>query len=153
MPWKPKIEYGSPVPVSPEDKEYLRKLNDRIWRRSHDRFGHVHSFPKDGEMPESDRSKVLRLIGSHVLPCVLGSGPYGGLFFHVYDHSDVPGIRPDFLAGFDEDHFGRFGHGAGLDEWQKRFDAVSVITHSDRNRQVLEFYGLPEPEPASRYEY
>lgn len=148
----PEMTYGTPSSLSSEDREWFGSLDRRAWNESRDRLGHVHRFPKGG-LSSEDEDKVLSLIASHCLPCVLGSGPYGGLFFRVFDHSDHPGVKPDCIAVLDEEHFGRFGAGSTFKEWPERFSAISLITHSGRNREILAFYGLPEPGPASQYDY
>lgn len=150
----PSIVYKSPRALSPDEARYMSDLDARIWSRSTDGFGYVHSFPaRDRPLSARDRGRVLGLIGSNVLPCVMQSGPYGDLSFSVFNHSEFPGVPPGRVASFHEDHFGRFGHVNGHVDWEKRFEEMAAITHSDRNREVLRFYGLPEPRPASYYAY
>jgi hypothetical protein len=114
-----------------------------------DRFNFVHAFP-EGKLTKTEREWILDLIGEHVLPCVLHSGPYGELSFAVFDHSSLPGIHPEQVISLSEEHFGLRGT---FKDWQKRFDALSKVTHSPRNREVLTFYKFPEPGPASDYDY
>jgi len=84
------------------------------------------------------------------LPCVLGSGPYGNLSMRIFGHSDFPEVPPDPLISIGEKHIGL---PAGFDRWNERFDWFSQFTHSDSNREILDFYGLPKPERRERYEY
>lgn len=145
------LDYGTPSPLPAEDLEKLRKLDETIWNRSKDQFGHTHAFPKDNKkLSKEDQAYVLGLIGKHVLPCVLRSGPYGELSFSVWDHSEVPGIPPSRVISLSEEHF---GIKATFATWRASFDQMSKVTHSQRNREVLAFYNLPEPGPASVYEY
>ena len=139
------------TPVSAEDKKWFQDLHKRIWRVTRDRFNHKHAFPvEDKALHHQVLRKVKRLLAEHELPCVLHSGPYGGMWMSVYDHSDTPGIPPEFLINLDEVHLGFKG---GFKEWDARFKSMSEFTHSKRNREVCQFYGLPEPEPKERYAY
>lgn len=141
----------NPTPVSDEDRRWLKDLHERIWVVTTDRFNHKHGFPKDNKaLHHRVFHKVKRLLREHELPCVLHSGPYGGLWMGVYNHSDVPGVPPEFLASLDEVHLGLKG---GFKEWDGRFAAMAEFTHSDRNKQMLAFYGLREAEDIDHYRY
>lgn len=145
------LTYGTPTPLSSEDHEALREMDKRIWTRSKDNFGRTHAFPKDRKrLSKNDQEFVLGLIGKHVLPCILRSGPYGELSFSVFNHSPVPGVPPERVISLSEEHFGLTGDAR---DWQRRFDKMAKITHSDRNREVLAFYQFLPPGPASDYEY
>jgi hypothetical protein len=135
--------------LSSKDREWFSALNGRIWDRHLDNFGSVHQF-ENGRLDAEEVEHLTRLIERHRLPCVLGSGPYGGLFMRIFDHSDFPGVAPDLLLAVGEKHFEL---PAGFDRWDERFEWFSKFTHSDSNRDVLAFYGLPAPGPRERYEY
>jgi len=145
------FRYGLPSRVSPEDAAWLKKLDGEIWDRSKDRFGSTHSFESHKrKLLKEELKRVLKLVVDHRLPCVLGSGPYGNLSMSIWDHSDVPQVRPDRLISLGEDHVGLE---KGFDRWDDRFKWFSAYTHSDEVRQVLAFYNMPMPEPKLRYEY
>jgi hypothetical protein len=84
------------------------------------------------------------------LPCILRSGPYGELSFDVYNHAEFPGIQPERLASFHEEHFNLRGTFKG---WDEKFKFVCEIRHNEKNRKVLEFYKLPKPRSAYDYSY
>lgn len=132
-----------------EDAAFFSSLNERVWDRSVDRFGSTHSFP-NCELSELEKELVLRLVTTHKLPCVLHSGVYGNLSISIYDHSDLPEVPPEPVAHFSSKHFGRK---QTFKDWRQEWDFMSALTHSDENRRVLEFYGLPKPGPMSSYEY
>lgn len=142
-------EYGNPSPLPPSDVSVLQAMDRNIWHRSKDDFGHVHAFPEK-RLSAADQSFLLDIIGRHVLPCVLTSGPYGELSFSVFNHTEVLGVHPERVISLSEEHFGLKGD---LSDWPRRFREMSKVTHSDRNRQVLAFYEMPEPGPAEDYEY
>jgi hypothetical protein len=144
-------EYGTPTPLSAEDVVKLREMDQSIWKRSKDRFGHTHAFPKDNRaLSEKDQEYVLDLIGQHVLPCSLRSGPYGELSFSVFNHSEMPDIPPERVISLSEEHFGLKGT---FETWMLVFNEMSKVTHSQRNREVLAYYQFNPPGPASDYEY
>lgn len=144
-------EYGTPTPLSAEDVKRLREMDQAIWKRSKDRFGSTHAFPKDSKaLSKKEQEYVLGLIGKHVLPCSLRSGPYGELSFSVFDHSEMLDIPLDRVISLSEEHFGLKGT---FKTWRAVFDEMSKVTHSQRNRDVLAFYGFHPPGPASDYEY
>ncbi len=147
-----KVSYGNPSPLNEEDRRFLKELDEKVWNRSSDRFGAIHSFPKR-TLTREEESRVLQLIGAHVLPCVMGSGPYGELSFSVYGHTTAPGSKPECLASFGEDHLSNFGKDRAFERWKFRFEAMSALTHCQRNRQILSFYGMPAPRRADEYSY
>jgi hypothetical protein len=91
---------------------------------------------------------VLRIIKECELPCVMDSGPYGGLSMAVYDHIVAPGQYPDCLIVLDQDHVINKAK-----TWDQCFEFLSQFTHNDRNRELADMYRLPKPEPKRRYEY
>ena len=132
------------------EEKWLQTLDNQIWVRKEDRFGRIHSFPAGGQTPLSKKVKecILNLIKTRELPCVMHSGPYGGLSFSVWKYIEAPGAPPDYLISLDERHL--FGERIG---WHSRFDFISQFTHTDRNRELCRLRQLPFPERRSYYEY
>lgn len=143
-------KYGKPESVDTEVKAWCQKVDEEIWDRSKDRFGTSHWFESDKrKLKKSELNKLLKLIISNKLPCILHSGPYGNLSMSVYDHSDVPGIKPDRLFSLGEKH-------TRLPErtaWDTRFEWFAKYTHSIENQQIVDFYKLPEIKQKGYYEY
>ena len=135
--------------LSEKDRLYLRRFDEIAWKRSKDRFGHMHAFALT--VAAKKVARVLKLVDVHDLPCVLCSGPYGDLWMRVYDHSEAIGVRPEYLVAIAEDHILKDPHAPK--KWNDTFDAFSKYTHSARMREILSFYGLPLPQPRSEYEY
>lgn len=133
-----------------ETKEWLRNMNDEIWKRDFvDNTGMRHEF-MSRELSADERSVVQGVIMQFGLPCVLHSGPYGNLSMIVYDHSDFPEIPPEPLFHIGEKHVGL---PPGFQNWNERFDWFARYTHTDKNRRLLRFYGLQDSEARERYEY
>jgi hypothetical protein len=149
------VVYGLDLPceVSQEDREWCLQVNQKIWRFTIDRLGLTHGFPStDRKLTRSELTRMLKLITDHKLPCVLHSGPYGGLSMSVYDHVDyAPDIKPGRLFEIDERHV--WTELARDITWDDHFNWFSRYTHNDVNRQMVAFYKLPEPQPKGRYEY
>jgi hypothetical protein len=146
------VKYGTPSPLSSEERAFLSDLDKKIWNRSTDDLGYEHAFPSS-VLTDDERVRILDLIGSHVLPCIMCSSVYGSLSIDVADHPFAPGITPERIISISEDHFNKFNIGPGFDKWGDRFDAISPLTHNDRNRQICEYYKLPLPGPKSSYGY
>lgn len=131
------------------DRTWLSDLDVEIWDRQRDRLGGGHEFA-NRELSGADLERIIQLVERHRLPCVLGSGPYGNLSMGIFDHSDFPGVPPEHLLSIGEKHVDL---PTGFDNWGERFDWFSRFTHSDSNREMAAFYGLPSPKPRERYEY
>lgn len=145
-------------PLSEDTVETLRAWNERIWNRSRDRFGSTHAFANEKRpLTKRERQFILNLIEDHELPCVLHSGPYGNLSMSVFNHVDEPSLmsREHIVIQLSEEHmFGEdYRDNEGFSKWDKRFDAFAKYTHSERNRELCRFYGLPTPAKRERYEY
>jgi hypothetical protein len=140
------------TPLSNEDRLWLQVLDGEIWRRSKDRYGHIHSFPIDSKVPLEAEilDRIKKLISDHCLPLVLHTGPYAELSITVYDHNDA-GIPPDRVISLDEQHLGFTG--TTFKTWHKTFVGMSKFTHTNENRQVCAFYKLPLPGEEQRYAY
>lgn len=131
------------------DVTRLRALDKAIWNRSKDRFNFTHSFPNYKRPIAAEELKyVLKLIRKHELPCVLGSGPYGNLSMAVYQHAPYVGVPLERLISLAAEHLG-----VSKRDWDKQFDAFAKYTHSDRNRELLKFYGARAPGPRNDYAY
>lgn len=137
--------------LSADDITWLTTVDWNIWNRSRDRFGMTHAFPKREEaLRTEDLARVLALVTTCQLPCVLGSGPYGGLSMAVYGHCESPGVRPDRLIVLDAVHVGLSG--AHVD-WNENFEWFEKYTHTSRNYDLCAFYKLPLPKERRHYEY
>ncbi len=160
--------YGKPKPVYKADREWLEKLDEKIWDRSKDSFGYEHAF-ENCTLPKGDLKRILDLIKPHCLPCVLHSGVYGGLSMSIYNHSDtidyldVPNARfvsfdevvdaPDYLICIGQKHIAELETAGAITHWNKRFEWFSKHTHTDENRKICKMYHLPEPGERQSYEY
>jgi hypothetical protein len=143
--------YGRPLTLPSEEAAWLRDLNSQIWDEHTDRFAGVHRFPKQSRPVLPDEvSRCVSLIRSFNLPCVLYSSPYGELSMGVFDHSEHPGVPPEFVILIGRDHVGL---PAGFDKWSETFDWFSRFTHSDENRAVLRFYRMTPPRERDHYSY
>lgn len=135
--------YGHPHALVDKDKEWFRELFESLWSSSQSMRGWLWG----GRLTQRQIDKVIRLTKQHVLPCVMGSGPYGDLSVHLYDHVDVPVVEPEILFGFHETHLGWGG------TFDLRFAELSKLTHTPENENICKFYNLPAPKPKCRYSY
>ena len=130
-------------------KRKLHELWLAIWKHTApDRFGHSHAFP-ERPMSSVERKYVLKVIKDSSLPCVLCSGPYGGLYMQVFDHSDVAEIKPECVFQVDHEHFQNLRNVP----WDKQFEYFAKMTHSEENARICAFYKLPEPKNMGHYQY
>lgn len=142
--------------LTEHDRLALRQLDAEIWERSRDRYGMKHSFEKR-MLSDEEQSRVLKLIETSELPCVMHSGCYGGLSITVHDNEATAAVLmgepSETLLCLGERHiFGR-GHERTFPNWDVRFDFFSAITHSERNRNLCKFFNLPQPEARGHYSY
>lgn len=126
-------------PISGADRQFLKALNKRVW-----------STPWGDARPlaPEDRARVISLIRSHELPCVLRSGPIGDLSMVITDHVEVAGEGAPKLLVLNSEHL-------GIHElkWDDQFDFYAQFTHTDRNRELLSFYNLPPLRSRESYDY
>jgi hypothetical protein len=137
-----------------EDKVWLTTLDGLIWSSSTDRFGHVHRFPLREQTPLLPEAleRVCKLVKDHELPCVMRSGPYAHLSLTFYAHPPFPGGPVDRLIVLAEEHLGA-PEGGGDEGWRERWRFMSKWSHTERNEELAELYGLPIPGPISHYCY
>lgn len=132
------------------DRVFLMALHSEIWVHSRDRVGRTHSFPnRERPLGSSGLFRVLELVEQCELPCLMHSGPYGGLSISIYEHAEAPGAPPEMLIALDEDHF----FDGKAPEWDERFDLMAVYTHNERNKELCALYGLPAPREKDSYRY
>jgi len=144
------MDYGHPAPLTQDERAWLVQLDDDLWTRMRERKMN-HAFEKRVMTPE-EKEKVLGLIHAKCLPCELGSGPYGNLFLVVYDHSELPGVPAEMVAVFGDGHFPETAK-TTFATWLTSWEFFSALTHSEKNREMLAFYGLDVPKSMSHYEY
>lgn len=131
--------------VDRESQDWIRKLNDDIWKRFSN--GERYACRK---LTSEEKNVVVESIWKFDLPCVMRSGPLGDLSMTVYGHSPFPEVQPNPLIKIHQDHLDL---PTGLSEWSKRFDWFAQFTHRQRNVELATFYGLPTPRDKERYEY
>lgn len=134
--------YGTPGVPSRQDLEWLKGLYDSLWAHTAER-----RVIRTRKITQVELDRVVTMIRNHVLPCAMGSGPYGDLSVNVYENLEVPDVRPILLFGMHEDHLGWGG------TWDMRFDELSKLTHTPENEKLCNFYRLPAPGPRERYTY
>ena len=149
---------GTQTPVPPladEDREWLVELNEQIWRDSdQDRFGRVHSF-EERELTRKEWTRVKRLVRAHALPCEMHSGPYGGLWIRIFAPPAAPGAPAEYILAVGQENipgFKKIG-GGYVKRHPAAWRALSPLTHSPRNQELLELFGLEQSRASSYYEY
>ena len=141
--------------VSESDRRWFRKVDGKIWTRTvaDDAFKTRHAFEKR-EMMAEEWQKARKLIRSHQLPCELHSDCYGHLFMVVYAHPAAIGLDPEVLMVVGNQN---------LPGWKRRYparrddnyewEALSLLTHSRRNCELLSLYKLNPSLERGHYEY
>jgi hypothetical protein len=130
--------YGAVSPLPPSDTSWFKELFETIWDQD---------LNPHGRLTQEQVTRITKLVRGHLLPCAMGSGPYGDLSINVYEHVDVPSVRPAILFGFHELHLGWNYN------WEERFEELSKLTHTPENENICRFYGLPLPRPREQYAY
>ena len=137
-----------------ETREWLSDLQRRLW-------GNGDQPVRDLRMKGEEFQRVFELIESEPLLTQMGACRFGfSLCISIYDHPVTPGVPPIFLLAISEDHlpypssFERIND--ECEEWNRTdfaWELFSRHTHSDRNRQWLDFYQWEAPRERSHYEY
>lgn len=142
-------------PLSEDDRCWLIALDEAIWKdRSPDEHGRCHHFEKR-DLEEAEWQRIQQLITAHSLPCVLWSGPYGELRMKIYEHPPFSDNKPTHICTVGRGNLPGFSAlgGDGDAKWPVAWDALSVFTHSESNKQALRFYRFESPRERSYYEY
>ncbi|MBI5655112.1 hypothetical protein HZC53_05695 [Candidatus Uhrbacteria bacterium] len=148
--------------LSPKDLAWLEKLSAEIWEEHESEMranlsGHTWRQKYRTEkrpLTRQEFKRLERLIRTHELPCLPGSGTFGfGFSLTVCGHSASPGVKPDALicvtgAQLPAALFPSANNDRGL-VWS----TFEPFTHSPRNRELLKLYGFEEPRERSHYEY
>lgn len=149
-----KSSCGVILPLSKKDRDWLVNLDSRIWTETGpDRIGHYHYWEKE-ELTKPVWKQVVGLIIKHKLPVELHSGSLGNLSISIFAHGEAPEIPPERICSIGQGNLPGFEKKRG---YQKRhpyaWQTFSPLTHSDRNKELLAFYGLEPSRAESYYEY
>jgi hypothetical protein len=146
--------------LSPKDLAWLKKLDAEIWQ-VHDSTvranlsGHLmrKSYRTENrKLIRQEFKRLERLIRTHELPCLPGSGVFGfGFSLTVCSHSESPGVKPEALIVLTGKHLPSCLFGEA--DWNTTWAAFLPFTHSPRNRELLAFYGFDPPREREYYEY
>ena len=146
--------------LSPEDLSWLKRLNVSIWEihESEARAnlsGHISygTFSTEKrQLTDEEFKRLKKLIRKHELPCLPGSGTFGfGFSLTVYNHSPDCRIKPEPVIMITGKHLRQIKPGAK--HWGKIWATFEPFTHSPRNREILMWYGLPQPLSRKELEY
>ncbi len=144
-----------PLELSESDGAWLAELDERCNETVEARGIKIES-PRDVVLTAEEWHRVRQLVFDHELPCL----PWTQWGFQhaiaVYDHAPVPGVSNEHLLSLHAQHLPDYRawraeapQTAGARAWEE----FSALTHSDRNVEVVRFYGLPEPQARDRYTY
>jgi hypothetical protein len=111
-------------------------------------------------LTESEWTRLTALLGEgYGLVFTLGTMYGFSLLLKVYEDAPIPEVGPEFLLFFEQKQIPE-AHGtteatlggAG-DSWKEAWKILTKWSHSDRNKQKLEFYGMEPPKDEAHYMY
>ena len=138
-------------------RAWLAKLQSELWERDTRDL-----LTTARRLTGEEFQRIQRLIGDEPLVTRMGTSNFGFKFcLDLYEHPVTPGVKPMFLLSISEKHL---PPPSGLErvladdgkKWDRSdfaWETFSRYTHSDLNRQWLDFYGWEAPKERRHYEY
>lgn len=123
--------------LTDEERAWLAELEKTIWRGERPR-----NETRALTVGEIDR--LTRCIERCELPCSYGHEPYG-FFLEVRDHSPIPEVEPVRLLCVSPRHIPNPEY-HGFAGQGKAFTFFKRFTHTDRNKELLDFYGIEQDD-------
>lgn len=143
------------VPLSPDVRAWVEALDAAIWTRHEgDRIGPWASETR--ELTEAEVMRLWKIIRRHELPCVMTNTAFGfRVGMVVYDHAETVGVRPEAIILVSGTQMpGQLHRSRDRSrEFKEEFAFFERFTHAEENRQLLGYYGLPEPMSMGHYDY
>jgi len=111
-------------------------------------------------LTEDEWQRLVALLDEgEGLVFVLGTMFGFSLLLRVYEDSPIPEVPPEFLFFFEQKQIPT-EHGTteptlggAADSWKKAWEILTRWSHSDRNKQKLNFYGMDAPKDEEHYMY
>src|SRR6185369_14324426 len=118
-----------------------------IWR------GTGESSTESRRLKKQEWDRLTSLITQYQLPCEMSEGSFSfGRSMYVYDHSEVPGVKPELLILITDDHL-PLPKGKDRFEDKELEEILAPFTHSEANTELLAFYDLELPRELTSYRY
>ncbi len=142
------------LPLDAQDRDWFAVLRNEVWKTHRDSRSGIRWGEALRELTETEIEKIWRLVELHGLPCVMINTAFGfDVGVVVYDHAPVPEIKPEALIAISGDHLPGGKSAPNGRKFGENFDYFSRFTHTDDNRQILDFYGFEEPKSKGHYDY
>ena len=143
------------APVTTDERTWLSALSDALWHhREHDRLGPWSSLKR--ELTEPEVWRLWKMACRHRLPCVMINTDFGfRVGMAIYDHAPYPDLPTEHLISISARHLpgAESETGPRGERFPREFAYFARFTHSERNRQLLAYYGLPSSRDMSYYDY
>jgi len=155
------------MPLSDEDREWLKALNEKLWPPGHKNG--VVSLEASRKLAPKEYERVTRILdeGNAILEFI-STNMFGGYGVRFYDHEQFPGTGAEYLCCLIEGHLPaaktRFERdvlkpgeqapdrtpGSGS---QRAWGYFSKYTHTDEMKALCKKYKLMEPKSQGYYDY
>ncbi len=154
------------VALTDEERTWLKELHTELWPEGHRKKDRIElEAHRPLTVPEFQR--VRELVETRgLVTAMFSSSMFGGYGMDLYEHEPFPGTGPIHLLRIVEGnhpdphplqvseegykkHIRRSG-GVGRDD---AWESFSKFTHSERNREWLQFYKMDPPKDRSYYDY
>jgi hypothetical protein len=129
--------------------EELRQLHKKLWKKGMpDQFGRRRSL-ETRQITKTELSAVLEWVGRGNGFCEPHNACMGfGFGMSVWEPPAQPGVDPEHVITVTSGHIVKDGPG-----FEKGWKILSPFTHSERNRQLLEYFDREAPRKKGYYEY